>query len=301
MTSTPLRDLSDRSRRLNTNSSNTYPDSPTSSPTPSDTPKGGTPKAPSPWSTAVGRASTGKTGRVIEKLMADIDKLRRELKAEVVLRQEIERREEARSRVLDSLRETNETMAHSMNMDGSCLRRRDGKIDELRAELVAERARREQAEERARAACMERDRGFEEQAKRMIEAREAQKQAQRQCDVLEQGYRQLKEELGKQVEVFASDFEVVRTEWKVERRRVERLDVVVEQMGQELDRSRDTNRKMGETMEMYKKESEAWILTLQDQARAAKSSEVACREESTKIVEKDQGIIAATKAADGKS
>jgi len=258
-------------------------------------------KALSPWSTAVGRASTGKTGRVIEKLMADIDKLRRELKAEVVLRQEIERREEARSRVLHNLREENETMAHSINMDGSCLQRRDDKIDELRAELLAERARREQAEERARAACMERDRCFEEQAKRMVKARDAQKQAQIQCDVLEEGHGRLKHEYGKRIEVFTRDFEVVRMEWKAERRRVERLDVVVEQMSQELDRSRDTNRRMGEAVDMYKKESEAWISALQDQARAAKSSEEACREEATKIVEEAQRLIAATRAANDES
>lgn len=301
MTSTPLRDVPDRSRRLNTHSSNNHLDSPTSSPTPSDTAAGGFAKALSPWSTAVGRASTGKTGRVIEKLMADIDKLRREIKAEVVLRQEIERREEALSRLLTSLREENDTMAHSMNMDGSCLRRRDDKIDELRAELVAERARREQAEERAKAACVERDRGFEEQAKRMVEAREMQKQAQRQCDVLEQGHGQLKDEYGKRVEVLVRDFELVRVEWKAERKRVKRLDVVVEQMGQELDRSRDTNRKMDEAMETYKKESEARIVTLHDQARAAQSSELACREEAAKIVEEAQCLIAAITAVNGES
>lgn len=300
MTSTPLSSLPARTRRDISRSSELNDSSDARSPSILADTLDGQVNSPPVWSGAVGRATlSGKTGRVIEKLMADIDKLRRELKAEIALRQEVERREETRKAALDSLREENENLALSMNLDGSCLRRRDRKIDELRTELLIERQRREVAETKAREAVSAREKMEESSRKSISEAQEAARQAQRQCDILGQGHRQLATEYRGRSEAFERDFEALMEERNRERSKVERLDVVVEQMGHELELNRGINMKLGATLKIYKTETRKQVLALEEQARQATFSEATFRREAEKVVEEAKWLITITKRAAG--
>jgi len=99
------------------------------------------------WSAAVGRASVaGKSGRVIERLMGDVDKLKRELRLASATVEEEQRRSESARLVLDSLRGTNENLEAITETDKVALARRDRKIEELKADLEVERSRRTGAE-----------------------------------------------------------------------------------------------------------------------------------------------------------
>ncbi|KAF8418761.1 hypothetical protein BGX38DRAFT_1280523 [Terfezia claveryi] len=91
------------------------------------------------------RTPTGKSGRVIERLMAENDRLRRELKWRLLPSGGTEG---ARSHptVRDSLQSTNDILVHQTNIDKRSLEKKDRKVEELKNERDTERQLRTVAE-----------------------------------------------------------------------------------------------------------------------------------------------------------
>ncbi|KAL9063333.1 MAG: hypothetical protein Q9157_008293, partial [Trypethelium eluteriae] len=79
----------------------------------------------SAWSSAVGRATTGKSGRVIERLMAENDRLRRELRAELSAREELQKRLETSRPITEALQVENSNLAAMRASDASVIARRE--------------------------------------------------------------------------------------------------------------------------------------------------------------------------------
>lgn len=98
------------------------------------------------WSSAVGHAATGKSGRVIHNLQEDIARLTRECSVYRSRAEETQRINDAfRTQVqtmteqIRNLELANETNLHSIS-------RKDRKIEDLRLEIQSERDRRHRAE-----------------------------------------------------------------------------------------------------------------------------------------------------------
>jgi hypothetical protein len=88
------------------------------------------------WSSAVGHATTGgKSGRVIEKLMADSDRLKRELKEQVIKAEELQRSLQTYKPRIEALQTENENLSHARGVDQALLARRDRMIADLKEEL----------------------------------------------------------------------------------------------------------------------------------------------------------------------
>lgn len=100
------------------------------------------------WSSAVGKASLGKTGRVLEKLVGENDMLKRELNLERL------KSEENRSAVkmvearMDAQTNDYEARLHDAAVTKTLLRRRERQVTELKAQVDAEKARADLATEK---------------------------------------------------------------------------------------------------------------------------------------------------------
>jgi len=253
----------------------------------------------SPWCGAVGRATLGKSGRVIERLMADIDKLKRELNAEISHRQEIEKREEMGKSALEALRLGNEHLTQGNEIDATVLKRRDRKIEEMRVEVEGERERRLRAEESAREAVREREEAVEAAIREVGEAREKAGLASGHAEVLGRSHMQLGVEYWQRAERFTKDLQRVEEEREEERQKMKRLDVVVEQLRQEIERSSKINGTMGKSFEAYKEDCEVRIKRLQAQATGRDAEDVALREETQRVVGEAKWLISLGKNASG--
>ncbi|KAL9626218.1 MAG: hypothetical protein Q9164_007921, partial [Protoblastenia rupestris] len=158
-----------------------------------------------PWSSAVGRATTGKSGRVIERLMADVDRLQREKHlANVKLEEETKRSESARS-VLQNLQVSNQHLESSHEIDKVALGKRDRKIEELRADLQIERSRREKAEADMRDTRLERDETVQEYQRQMLNERDKAKRSTTQYDILSKSWKSLEEKYERQTRKLRED------------------------------------------------------------------------------------------------
>ena len=211
------------------------------------------------WSAAVGRATTGKSGRVIEKLMGDNDRLQREKAlATAKLEEEVKRSESARS-ALESLQISNANLASIHETDQTFLAKKDRRIEELRTDLEAERSRRERAERETRESRRERDETVETVRREAAEDKQHAQRANAQYEALSRSWKSLEERYERQTSKLKLDLKALQDEIEGDKRKLAQLEVILEQLGQEGDKSRKTKEKLSSEFQAYKAEQEAGI------------------------------------------
>lgn len=214
------------------------------------------------WSSAVGHAMTGKSGRVIHNLQEDIARLTRECSLQRSRAEEAQRSNEALKiqlqNVTDRLRnyeQSHETMQNS-------IARKDRKIEDLKAEVQSEKDRRLRAEEDAhrttQMAANERD----EHHRAFTEAHEMAGLARNQYDTLAKAR-------SKEHDDYQARFTGIRKEItelcnrETDRQnQLTRFDVIIEQKNREIEAERDRTEKMSHLFEQYKEESERGLREL---------------------------------------
>ncbi|KAF2859157.1 hypothetical protein K470DRAFT_259172 [Piedraia hortae CBS 480.64] len=193
------------------------------------------------WS-AIGHATTGgKSGRIIERLMSDNDKLNRQLKAaelKVLAYQDELALFKPR---MDALKHENENMLHASSVDSSLLARRERKIEELKSDLKFQTERAEKAESSARRSRAELDELRKKQSRENQALVDEAKHAVTHSEILETSYRQLKTELATRKEVWENDLKALKAEQRDNKTRFARLDLVHEQMRLENERMKKVN------------------------------------------------------------
>ncbi|RMD41600.1 hypothetical protein DV735_g3552, partial [Chaetothyriales sp. CBS 134920] len=118
-----------------------------SSPSPSPQPEQGQ------WSSAIGHASTtGKSGRVIERLQTDIDRLHREAHVLKMRHEEVEKTNDTLATRNQYLQDRNNNYEQSHEATLRQLARKERQVEDLREELGREKERTRRAQEQARAA-----------------------------------------------------------------------------------------------------------------------------------------------------
>ena len=219
------------------------------------------------WSSAVGHATlNGKSGRVIERLMAENDRLKRELELQILRSQELERNLETMRPQIEGLRTENDNLKHANSMDGTILARRDRKIEQLKAEVATERSRREASDQLARRLERQNEES-QDTARRDVQlAQEEAKHATTHASVLEQSHRQLSSEYRQRAERWQKDIAVLQAQIKINNDKYDRLDVIGEHMRIETDRARQTQEEMAEQWDKYQKAHEEWKAALDDVA-----------------------------------
>ena len=191
--------------------------------------------SPVPWSSAVGRATTGKSGRVIERIQAENDRLRRELTLEILRRDEEQRKSETARGQLLSLQTSNDHLVLMREQDGIRLARKERKIDDLRADLDRERARRQEADGRLRQATGLHEARQRELNGQLQHASEMAQRARAQSDVLSSSWRQMNEGYRRKVDALRKDLARLRADAIEDRRKLDRLEIVVDQQRREME------------------------------------------------------------------
>lgn len=219
------------------------------------------------WSSAVGKATMGgKSGRVIERLMNDKDRLLREKKlATVQLEEELKRGDSARS-ALESLQVSNENLTSMHDSDVSLLTKRDRRIQELRDELKTETARREKAEADKRDLRAERDETVERLQKEALEDKERAKRSTSQYDVLSKSWKSLEDEFSRQARILKADLHILRKDLKGDKEKMARLEIVIEQLSKEAEKSKKAKERLWLDFEEYKLQQESGIRDMRENA-----------------------------------
>ncbi|KAG9692224.1 hypothetical protein KCU95_g10607, partial [Aureobasidium melanogenum] len=227
-----------------------------------------------PWvgGTGLGNANLGKSGRVIEKLMAENDRLKREIKAEAAKREELQRTANAQKPRLEALQAENARLSHCKAVDESVIKRRDRKIEDLKAELDVERQKRESLEHRVQEAERKMGEYQEHSNKEVQQAVEEAKHATTHASILETSHRQLSSEYRQRIAAANKQLRELSDDREEDRKRLIKLDVVNHQMRQESEKARKLYSELVVASDKYKTEKDSEVDLVLGDVKALKGS-----------------------------
>ena len=243
------------------------------------------------WSAAIGRAATGKSGRVIEKLMGENDRLQREKKLAIVrLEEEIKRGESARL-ALEGLQVSNETLSSIHESDKTQMTKKDRKIELLRADLQSERLRREKAEKETRESRREREEVVDELRRVAAEDREEARRSTTQYEILASSWRTLEDRYERQTQKLKTDLDDLRMVIDSDKQKTTELEIVIEQLKHELAKVAQAKDKLLTGFHAYKKEQESGLHEIQQKAERNNSANEELHEQMSDVLGQMKHVV----------
>ncbi|PYH97816.1 hypothetical protein BO71DRAFT_346194 [Aspergillus ellipticus CBS 707.79] len=221
----------------------------------------------SEWSSAVGHAATGKSGRVIHNLQEEVARLTRELTLYRSRAEETQRMNDAfKTQVqnmterLRNLEQANETNLHSIS-------RKDKKIDELRAEIQGEKDRRIQAEGESRKVNQLMDSARDDFHRKCAEMQETSSHSQTQYDVLAKTRQREQVEHLKKLKLLRDDFIGLKKHKDEGGVKLARMDALMAEKDRELEKSRERFDNLFANYEAYKRANDEEVRMLVENGR----------------------------------
>jgi chromosome segregation ATPase len=203
---------------------------------------------PVPWSSAVGHASTGKSGRVIERLQGDIDRLNRDLQ---LLKARLDDSEKARETLTTHnsyLRDRNSNYEQSQEANLRQLQRKDRMIEELRENLLKEKLRVAAAEQTAKEATASEE-GWRVESSHM---RSVASQKDMEYATLATCRRTEHERYQGSLSQMADTIQAMQRDRVEEQRRYRKLEVIGEQQKQNIERLEEVGSKSNSNFQAYR-------------------------------------------------
>jgi hypothetical protein len=214
------------------------------------------------WSSAIGHANTGKSGRVIERLQSEIDRLNREKQLLKMRHDEMEKANEmlnARNQYLQD-RNSNHEQSHEASLRQ--LARKERQLEDLKDELNREKERTSRAEEQARIASVTEEdwRDQASHAKAIAQQKETEYDAIVSCrnmdnDRHQNGLDKIKDSFDALIRQRAEDLEKQR-----------KLEIIAEQQRQTIAQLEELTKKLSTNFKSYRTEIDAAVTDLRSGA-----------------------------------
>jgi chromosome segregation ATPase len=208
------------------------------------------------WSSAVGHAATGKSGRVIHNLQEEIARLTRELSLQRSRAEETQRNNDT---LKAQLQATQEYLRNAESTNEAHLRsisRRDRKIAELQEIAEKERKRRENAESEAANAqrlMLESKDEFHRESSHLLEIANHSKT---QYEALAKSSQRDKGDLARRIKMIRDEISALRKESEKKDLQLDRLDVIMGQKNRELESATERADKAFAAYQAYKTEND---------------------------------------------
>ncbi|RAL09795.1 uncharacterized protein BO97DRAFT_457378 [Aspergillus homomorphus CBS 101889] len=214
------------------------------------------------WSSAVGHAATGKSGRVIHNLQEEVARLTRECSLYRSRAEETQRMNDAykvqvqnMTERLRNLEQANETNLHS-------IARKDKKIDELRAEVQTEKDRRVQAEGEAKKVNQLMGVARDDFHRKCAELQEISNHSRTQYDVLAQSAHRERAEQQRKLKSIKDDIAAMKKHHDAKNTKLERLEAIMAEKDQEIELNRERFDQLFANYEAYKQAQDDEVGTL---------------------------------------
>jgi len=208
------------------------------------------------WSSAVGHAATGKSGRVIHTLQEDIARLTRDLSLQ---RSRAEEAQRTNDTLKAQLLTTQEYLRNAESTNEAHLRsisRRDRKIAELQEIAEKERTRRENAESGAANAQRLMSETQDEFHRQSSHLQEIANHHKTQYEALSKSSQRDKAELARKIKMIRDEISSLRKESEEKDIQLERLDVIMSQKNRELESATERTDRVFTAYQAYKVEND---------------------------------------------
>ncbi|KAF2682809.1 hypothetical protein K458DRAFT_419647 [Lentithecium fluviatile CBS 122367] len=210
---------------------------------------------PASWSRSNSHATAqSKTSQYIEKITSENEKLKRELKAERLAREdEAKRVSAARSKAEDS-RQEHQHLQLLVDTNSRALERKDRKVEELKAQLEQESKRRKVAEQRAEEALKMLGDTRSETQRQLAAAYEQKHLAELNLDAAREGYKRITDSYEKRLKHINDELNELRRQRYEDADKIKRQAIISDQLQHELARTKRSENRMFDMMGEYKRE-----------------------------------------------
>lgn len=225
----------------------------------------------SPWQRAnphtVPAPQNSKTSQYIDKITSENERLRRELKAEKLAREEEAKRvSAARSKAEDSRAEYQHLQVLA-DANARAIERKDRKVEELKAALETEAKRRKAAEQRADEALKMLGDTRSETQRQLASAYEMKHLAETNAEAARDGFKRIIDSHEKKLKTINEQLNELRKKRIEDADKIKRQAIISDQLQHELTRTLRTEDKMVDMMGTYKKQHHKEVETLMKEAK----------------------------------
>jgi hypothetical protein len=230
-------------------------------------------------------ASNSKTSQYIDKITSENDRLRRELKAEKLAREEEAKRvSAARSKAEDS-RADFQHLQVLADTNARAIERKDRKLDELKATLDAEVHRRKVAEQRAEEALKMLGDTRSETQRQLAQAYDMKHMADTHLETARDGFKRITEGYEKKLKYINEELHELRRQRIEDADKIKRQAIISDQLHHEMSRNARTETNLTHMMEAYKEEHRKEMDRLVAEAEQMRSSLPDKEREAQELVE----------------
>ena len=195
-----------------------------------------------------------RTSQYIDKITSENERLKRELTAEKLARDEESKRLGAARARAEEARAELQTLQVIVDTNARAIERKDRKLDELKTAFEAETHRRTAAEQRE--AAMSRALGDtrSDTQRQLAKAHELQHQAEASAEAVKEGYRRITDSYERKLKAITRDLETVRRQRAEDADKIRRQAIISDQLHHEMSRTLRTEDSMRDMLGSYKRE-----------------------------------------------
>jgi chromosome segregation ATPase len=229
--------------------------------------------------------SSSKTSQYIDKVTSENDRLRRELKAEKLAREEEAKRVSAANSKAEDSRADFQHLQVLADTNARAIERKDRKLEELKATLDAEVNRRKVAEQRADEAMKMLGDTRSETQKQLAQAYEMKHMADTHLETARDGFKRITESYEKKLKYINDELHELRRQRIEDADKIKRQAIISDQLQHEMSRTSRTETNLSHMMDAYKEEHRKEMDRLIREAEKMRSSLPDKEREAEQLVE----------------
>jgi chromosome segregation ATPase len=257
------------------------------------------PGGPTQWSSAVGRANLGKSGRVIERLMGENDMLKRDLNLERLRAEESRQAVKMAEGKMEALAAEYDGKLHDAAINKTLLKRRERQLSDLKAQIEGERQRADMAVERERTWREELERVQEDCNKRVEEAQTYAALMKGRNDALTSHWKEQGAEVDRTVAELSKEIESIVEERRNDDRKMNMLQGLCDQQAELLGSLEREKQGIQKAFESYKWEQDESLRGLKERARLQEAANEAALLETQRVLGELKWALAVKKNVKG--
>jgi myosin heavy subunit len=198
--------------------------------------------------------SNSKTSQYIDKITSENDRLRRELKAEKLAREDEAKRVSAAHSKAEDSRADFQHLQVLADTNARAIERKDRKLDELKAALDAEVVRRKVAEQKAEEALKLLGDTRSETQRELSQAFEMKHMADTNLETAREGFKRITEGYEKKLKYINDELHELRRQRIEDADKIKRQAIISDQLQHEMSRTTRTEQNLTQMMQTYKEE-----------------------------------------------
>jgi hypothetical protein len=236
------------------------------------------------WSSAVGRANLGKSGRVIERLMGENDMLKRDLNLERLRQEESKQAVKMAEGKMEALAAEYDSKLHDAAINKTLLKRRERQVAEMKSQIEMEKVRAEKAEERERGWREQMEMLREECGRKVEDAQTYASLMEGRNKAMTSHWKEQGAEVNRTVNKLGKEIETLVLERRQDDKRMNMLQGLCDQQATQLANLQKEKEGIQKAFEMYKRTQEESLQGIKVRARAQEEKNEEALKETQKVL-----------------